>query len=154
PGCNHSAIGSRHPILREYPRMKKIVLFATVGSIAMVAAIGPAAARNNIQIAGSSTVLPYAKIVAEQFGETYTKFRTPVVESGGTGAGIKEFCKGVGEKTIDIANASRRMLDAELKSCQDKGVKEIEEIKIGYDGIVFATDAKGPDWALNPKDIH
>jgi phosphate transport system substrate-binding protein len=134
--------------------MNKYMLTTAVAAIAMAAAVGSAAARDQIQIAGSSTVLPYAKIVAEQFGETYTKFKTPVVESGGTGAGIKEFCKGAGEDTIDIANASRKIQDAEKKSCADAGVKEVQEVTFGYDGIVFATDSKGPDWALEPKDLH
>ena len=74
-----------------------------------------AAARDQIQIAGSSTVLPYAKIVAENFGETFTNFKTPVVEFGGSGAGIKEFCKGVGENTIDIANSSRKIKEDEVE---------------------------------------
>ena len=134
--------------------MKKYMLSTAVAAIAMAAAVGSAAARDQIQIAGSSTVLPYAKIVAEQFGETYTNFKTPVVESGGSGAGIKEFCKGVGEDTIDIANSSRPIKKDEVKSCVDAGVKEIQEVKIGYDGIVFATDSKGPDWALEAKDVH
>jgi phosphate transport system substrate-binding protein len=77
-----------------------------------------AAARDQVQIAGSSTVLPYAKIVAERFGETFTNFKTPVVESGGSGAGIKEFCKGAGEDTIDIANSSRAIKDTKSKSCK------------------------------------
>ena len=80
---------------------------------------------DQVQVAGSSTVLPYAKIVAERFGETFTNFKTPVVESGGSGAGIKEFCKGDGEDTIDIANSSRPIKDTEVKSCLDAGVKEI-----------------------------
>lgn len=99
-------------------------------------------------------MLPYAKIVAETFGETFPNFKTPVVESGGSGAGIKEFCKGVGENTIDIANASRAMKDTELKSCVDAGVKDVQEVRFGYDGIVFATDAKGPDWKLKPEDVY
>ena len=74
-------------------------------------------------------MLPYAKIVAEQFGETFTNFKTPVVESGGSGAGIKEFCKGVGEDTIDIANSSRPIKEDELKSCVDAGVKEVQEVQ-------------------------
>jgi phosphate transport system substrate-binding protein len=134
--------------------MKKYMLSTAAAAIAMAAAVGSAAARDQIQIAGSSTVLPYAKIVAEQFGETYTNFKTPVVESGGSGAGIKEFCKGVGETTIDIANSSRKMKEDEVKSCVDAGVKEIQEVKIGYDGIVFATDAKGPDFALTAEDVY
>ena len=134
--------------------MKKSILTASVAAFALAASAGYAAARDQIQVAGSSTVLPYAKIVAETFGETFTNFKTPVVELGGSGAGIKEFCKGVGEDTIDIANASRAMKEAELKSCVDAGVKEVQQVKIGYDGIVFATDIAGPDWALQPVDLY
>ena len=123
--------------------MKKALLTASAAAFAIAASVGYASARDQIQVAGSSTVLPYAKIVAEQFGETFTNFKTPVVESGGSGAGIKEFCKGVGENTIDIANSSRPMKKDEVQSCVDAGVKEIQEVKIGYDGIVFATDVKG-----------
>ena len=134
--------------------MKKFLLTASAAGLALAASAGYAAARDQIQVAGSSTVLPYAKIVAETFGETFTNFKTPVVESGGSGAGIKEFCKGVGENTIDIANSSRKMKDSELKSCVDAGVKEVQEVQIGYDGIVFATDIAGPDWALVPADVY
>ena len=134
--------------------MKRYLLTASVAALALAATAGFASARDQIQVAGSSTVLPYAKIVAEQFGETYTNFKTPVVESGGSGAGIKEFCKGVGENTIDIANSSRPIKKDEVQSCVDAGVKEIQEVKIGYDGIVFATDINGPDWALTPEDVY
>ena len=134
--------------------MNKVLLTASAAVVAFAASAGVAAARDQIQLAGSSTVLPYAKIVAEQFGETYTNFKTPVVESGGSGAGIKEFCKGVGENTIDIANSSRAIKKEEVQSCIDAGVKEIQEVKIGYDGIVFATDINGPDWALTSEDIY
>ena len=134
--------------------MTKFLLTASAAAVAIAATVGAAAARDQIQIAGSSTVLPYAKIVAETFGETFTNFKTPVVESGGSGAGIKEFCKGVGEETIDIANSSRKIKEDELKSCVDAGVKDVQEVKIGYDGIVFATDIGGPDWALTPEDVY
>ena len=134
--------------------MKKAILTASAAVLALAASAGYAAARDQVQIAGSSTVLPYAKIVAESFGETFTNFKTPVVESGGSGAGIKEFCKGVGEDTIDIANSSRKIKDDEVKSCADAGVKDVQEVKIGYDGIVFATDINGPDWALTPADVY
>jgi len=134
--------------------MKKAILTASAAALALCASVGYAAARDQVQVAGSSTVLPYAKIVAETFGETFTNFKTPVVESGGSGAGIKEFCKGVGEDTIDIANSSRKIKDDELKSCADAGVKEVQEVKIGYDGIVFATDIAGPDWKLTPADVY
>jgi phosphate transport system substrate-binding protein len=115
---------------------------------------GPALARDQIQIAGSSTVLPYAQIVAEDFGKAYSKFKTPVVESGGSSAGLKQFCQGLGEATIDIANSSRPIKEAEVKECGDKGVKNIMEVRFGYDGIVFASSAKGPDIALEPKDVY
>jgi len=114
---------------------------------------GPAIARDQLQIAGSSTVLPYANIVAEQFGKAFSKFKTPVVESGGSSAGLKQFCMGVGEKTIDIANSSRAIKSAERQACAKAGVTDIVEIKFGYDGIVFAVDASAGQWKLTPKDI-
>ena len=111
-----------------------------------------AAARDQVQIAGSSTVLPYASIVAEAFGEN-TDFPTPVVESGGSSAGLKRFCEGVGENTIDIANASRRIREKEVKACAENGVKDIIEVRIGYDGIVFASQKDGPAFtAFTPSD--
>jgi len=134
--------------------MKKALLTASAAAFAIAASVGYASARDQIQVAGSSTVLPYAKIVAEQFGETFTNFKTPVVESGGSSAGLKEFCKGVGENTVDIANSSRKIKDSEVKSCAEAGVKDVQEVQFGYDGIVFATDVKGPDWALTPEDIY
>jgi len=134
--------------------MTKFLLTASAAAVALAASLGVAAARDQVQVAGSSTVLPYAKIVAERFGETFSNFKTPVVESGGSGAGIKEFCKGAGEATIDIANSSRKIKDSEVESCKTAGVTDIQEVKFGYDGIVFATDAAGPDWALTAEDIY
>jgi phosphate transport system substrate-binding protein len=134
--------------------MTKFLLTASAAAVALAASLGVAAARDQVQVAGSSTVLPYAKIVAERFGETFSNFKTPVVESGGSGAGIKEFCKGAGEDTIDVANSSRKIKDSEVESCKTAGVTDIQEVKFGYDGIVFATDAAGPDWALTAEDIY
>jgi phosphate transport system substrate-binding protein len=131
----------------------KIAVFASAAVIAL-AGVGAATARDQIQIAGSSTVLPYAKIVAESFGEAFPDFKTPVVESGGSGAGIKQFCEGVGEDKIDIANASRPMKPAELETCKANGVADVQEVRIGYDGIVFASDINGPDFAIEPADIY
>jgi phosphate transport system substrate-binding protein len=108
-------------------------------------------ARDNIQVAGSSTVLPYASIVAEAFGENFD-FPTPVVESGGSGAGIKKFCEGVGENQIDIANSSRAMKDEERATCVANGVTDIMEVRIGYDGIVFASDIAGNAFAFTQAD--
>jgi phosphate transport system substrate-binding protein len=131
----------------------KIAVFASAAVIALAGA-GVAVARDQVQVAGSSTVLPYAKIVAEAFGEANPDFKTPVVESGGSGAGIKQFCEGVGEDKIDIANASRAIKADELATCKTNGVADVEEVKIGYDGVVFATDINGPDFAIQPADIY
>lgn len=124
----------------------------TVSALAVIAASATAAAaRDQIQIAGSSTVLPYATIVAEAFGEN-SDFPTPVVESGGSSAGLKKFCEGVGENTIDIANASRPIKDSEKEACKAAGVTEIMEVRIGYDGIVFASDIAGNDFQFTAAD--
>ena len=108
-----------------------------------IAGAGNAQTRDQVQIAGSSTVLPYASIVAEAFGEN-SGFPTPVVESGGSSAGLKRFCEGVGANTIDIANASRPIRDGERETCAANGVTDIMEVRIGYDGIVFASQTDGP----------
>ncbi|EYD73898.1 Phosphate ABC transporter, periplasmic phosphate-binding protein PstS [Rubellimicrobium mesophilum DSM 19309] len=122
-------------------------------ALALMIAATPALARDNIQVAGSSTVLPYATIVAEAFGDNFD-FPTPVVEGGGTGAGIARFCGGVGEDQIDIANASRPMKASEFESCQRNGVTDIEEVRIGYDGIVFASRKDGPAFAFTPEQWY
>ncbi|MEM7717834.1 MAG: substrate-binding domain-containing protein [Pseudomonadota bacterium] len=126
----------------------------TASVLAIVALSASAAsARDQVQIAGSSTVLPYASIVAELFGENFD-FPTPVVESGGSSAGLKRFCEGVGENTIDIANASRAIRENEVAACAEAGVTDIIEVRIGYDGIVFASQIDGPAFtAFEPADI-
>ena len=112
-----------------------------------------AAARDQVQVAGSSTVLPYASIVAEAFGEN-TDFPTPVVESGGSSAGLKRFCQGVGTEHTDVANASRKIREKEIKACAENGVTDIIEVRIGYDGIVFASQQSGPAYtAFTQSDI-
>ncbi len=131
-----------------------IVKFSAAALVASVAFAGAAAARDQIQVAGSSTVLPYAKIVTETFAETFPNFKAPVVESGGTGGGLKAFCSGVGEGTIDIANASRKIKSDELAACKAAGVTDVQEVKIGYDGIVFAMDSSNKDIKLEPKDLY
>lgn len=133
----------------------KTALLAGAAAVALTGALGVSAAvaRDNVQIAGSSTVLPYASIVAEAFGENFD-FPTPVVESGGSSAGLKRFCEGVGENTIDIANASRAIKDKEIKACADAGVTDIIQVRIGYDGIVFASQKDGPAFtAFAPADL-
>ncbi|WP_068114693.1 substrate-binding domain-containing protein [Tropicimonas marinistellae] len=132
--------------------MSLVKLTASTLAIAAVSATA-AAARDNVQVAGSSTVLPYASIVAEAFGENFD-FPTPVVESGGSSAGLKRFCEGVGENTIDIANASRAIREKEIEACAAAGVTDIVEVRIGYDGIVFASQIDGPAFdALEPADL-
>ncbi|MBL9062287.1 substrate-binding domain-containing protein [Tabrizicola sp.] len=122
-------------------------------SILAFAAAMPAAARDQIQVTGSSTVLPYATIVAEAFGENFD-FPSPVVEGGGSGAGRKKLCEGVGENTVDIANSSSRISQSDIDLCKANGVDEIMEVRIGYDGIVFASAVSGADFALTPADVY
>ncbi|MBP1805105.1 substrate-binding domain-containing protein [Rubellimicrobium aerolatum] len=121
-------------------------------ALALVLAAAPALAqtRENVQVAGSSTVLPYATIVAEAFGENFD-FPTPVVEGGGSGAGLARFCEGVGENQIDIANSSRPLRAGEFETCAANGVTDIIEVRIGYDGIVFASAKAGPAFAFTPE---
>ena len=139
---------------REIPM--KTALFASAAVIALVAFGTPAFAqsRDTIQIAGSSTVLPFASIVAEEFGAAFPEFNTPVVGSGGTGGGLKSFCEGVGENFIDIANASRPIKDSEREACTAAGVTDIREVQFGFDGIVFASSATKADFALTPLFVY
>ena len=126
---------------------------ALAASLTLGVALPAHAARQIIQVAGSSTVLPYASIVAEEFGQTFPRFKAPVVGSGGSSGGLKQFCQGVGDNTIDIANASRSIKTTEIAACNKSGVKKIYEIKIGYDGIVFAFDASKKPFNLKPSQV-
>ncbi|WP_227369670.1 PstS family phosphate ABC transporter substrate-binding protein [Halomonas sp. M20] len=113
-------------------------IFRTTAIAAAVFSVaGVAQARDQMRIVGSSTVYPFASYVAEEFGAT-TDYPTPVIESTGSGGGLRLFCNGVGEGTPDITNASRRMKTSEFERCQENGVTDITEAKIGYDGIAFA----------------
>lgn len=112
-----------------------------------------AASRDNINIVGSSTVYPFATVVAEKFGKT-TKFKTPKIESTGSGGGMKLFCAGVGVEHPDVTNASRRIKKSEFEKCQKNGVKGIVEIKIGYDGIAVANSKKAEQFKLTRKDLY
>ncbi|MEJ2117171.1 MAG: substrate-binding domain-containing protein, partial [Alphaproteobacteria bacterium] len=129
-----------------------MALAATAAIAGSFAVVGPAAARDEVKIAGSSTVLPYAKIVAEQFQKANPKFKV-IVESGGSSAGIKLFCKGVGPEFIDVADASRPIKKKEIEACAKAGVKDIVQVQFGYDGIVFASAVNGPEIKLEPKDM-
>ena len=133
--------------------MKNSFVAFVAASAAVVFAVPVSAAgRDSISIVGSSTVYPFSTVVAEQFGKA-GKFKTPKVESTGTGGGIKLFCGGVGVDYPDIANASRRMKKTEFDTCQKAGVKDIVEVKIGYDGIVLAHSKKSKGMELTRKDI-
>ena len=126
--------------------MKKIILGLTLALVASTAQ-----ARDFVSIAGSSTVLPFATIVAEELGKN-PKFKTPVVESGGSSVGKKGVCDGIGVETIDIGNASSRMKTGELEYCDKNGVT-LTEIKVGYDGIVVAHSINGTPLNISKSDL-
>lgn len=134
--------------------MQKFVLSLATASVLVAAATAASAAegRDYISIVGSSTVYPFSTSVAEQFGKT-TKFKTPKIESTGTGGGIKLFCSGAGVDTPDIANASRQIKKSEIETCAKNGVTQIVEVKVGYDGIVMANSKKAGQMKLTRKEI-
>ena len=127
-------------------------LLMTAAATALVAVAAQAQARDQIRVVGSSTVFPFSTAVAEQFGQK-SGLKTPVVESTGTGGGIKLFCSGVGEATPDITNASRAIKKTEVETCAKAGVTEITEVKIGFDGIVLANSKQHAPYALSEKEI-
>ena len=129
--------------------MKKTIIMAGIISGLVVTSV--AQARDTLSLAGSSTVLPFARIIAEQLGKN-PNFKTPVVESGGSSVGKKGVCDGVGTKFIDIGNASSRMKVKELEYCEKNGVK-LTEIKVGYDGIVVANSKKGKVLNISKSDL-
>lgn len=128
------------------------VLTAMLGLFLTLAFAQSAAAREQIHIVGSSTVFPFSTTVAERFGRM-TSFKTPVVESTGSGGGLKLFCQGVGERTPDIANSSRRIKESEVELCAKNGVDEIVEVQIGYDGIVLANSKEAEPIELTLEQI-
>jgi phosphate transport system substrate-binding protein len=134
--------------------MKKaiVVLVITLFVATSFGVAGAGSARDYISIVGSSTVYPFATVVAEQFGKS-TSFKTPKIESTGSGGGLKLFCAGVGVEHPDIANASRRIKQSEYEQCAANGVKEIVEVKIGYDGIVMANSKTVAPLKLTRKEI-
>jgi len=113
---------------------------------------GNASARDQIRIVGSSTVYPFSTVVAEEFGRS-TAFKTPIIESTGTGGGFKLFCAGVGLDTPDIANASRAIKNSEIELCSQNGVVKITEVEIGYDGIAIAHSKESTAIDLTLKQI-
>jgi len=127
-------------------------LLVSVSLAAVIAHPGAATARDQIQVVGSSTVYPFSTIVAERFGNK-GNFKTPVIESTGTGGGMKLFCQGVGSDNPDISNASRAMKPSEWENCQAAGVTDIIEVAFGNDGIAFASSVKGPKLNLTRKQL-
>ena len=130
---------------------KKTTLFIAIVFV-VVSFGGSVYARDYISIVGSSTVYPFATVVAEKFGKT-TAFKTPKIESTGSGGGLKLFCAGVGTEHPDITNASRRIKKSECETCAKNGVNEIVEVKIGYDGITIANSKKASIFKVSRKDI-
>lgn len=128
-------------------------VISTVCGVLLSGPVFAQAARDFISITGSSTVYPFTTVVAEQFGRT-SRFKTPKVESTGSGGGIKLFCGGVGVQHPDIANSSRAIKDSELRGCAANGVAEVIEVKIGYDGIVLAESRDGLGMPLSLRDIY
>lgn len=126
----------------------------SISAVALATAVAaPAFAdRDQIKIVGSSTVFPFSTTVAERFGKN-TEFKTPVVESTGSGGGLKLFCAGVGEEHPDITNASRRIKASEVELCATNGITDIVEAQIGYDGIVFANSKESTQFEVSLKDI-
>lgn len=132
--------------------MKKTLLAASALLVSGLS-MNVQAERDYISMAGSSTVYPFATVTAERFGRS-TDFKTPKVESTGTGGGFKLFCAGVGERTTDISNASRPIKSSEIELCQKNNVKDIVEVMIGYDGIVLANSVDSPSLAISTKEIY
>jgi len=133
--------------------MKKAALALAVLSAASIGSAFAQSSRDYISIVGSSTVYPFATVVAEQFGKA-TKFKTPKIESTGSGGGIKLFCAGVGVQHPDITNASRAIKKSELEQCAANGVKEVVEVKVGYDGITVAHHKSGKTIDVSRKELY
>ncbi|MEZ8142121.1 phosphate ABC transporter substrate-binding protein [Enterovibrio norvegicus FF-33] len=133
-------------------KLKTLIAASTVCLSTFAAGNVAAASRDYISIVGSSTVYPFATVVAERFGRT-SAFAVPKIESTGSGGGLKLFCSGVGENTPDITNASRKIKSSEVELCAKNGVKDIVEVKIGYDGIAFANSKKSQQFDITLKDL-
>ncbi len=140
--------------------MFRFLALAAVSTLALSAcqdqASGGASggARDQIRAVGSSTVFPFATVVAELYVKGNPGMKSPIIESTGTGAGMKLFCAGVGAQHPDIANASRRIKKAEFDQCVTNGVKDIAEIQVGVDGLAFAESIKGPGYKFTPKIVY
>ncbi|HMN38359.1 MAG TPA: PstS family phosphate ABC transporter substrate-binding protein [Hyphomicrobium sp.] len=132
--------------------MNKSIARVAVIAVAVSSFAGGAVARDQIRIVGSSTVYPFTTAVAEHFGKA-NGGKTPIVESTGTGGGMKIFCEGIGDDKADATNASRRIKKSEFELCQKNGVKDIVEVKVGIDGLTFAQSKQGPAIRVTRKQL-
>ncbi len=131
--------------------MKNSIMLAAASAIALSGVSSVAVARDHVEIVGSSTVYPFATVVAEQYGRKSGS--TPKIESTGSGGGLKLFCNGMGANTPDITNASRRIKQSEIDKCAKNGIKDIVEVRVGYDGIVVANSKQGAKFDLTTQDL-
>tara|TARA_B100001540_G_scaffold315301_1_gene342207 strand:- start:1826 stop:2986 length:1161 start_codon:yes stop_codon:yes gene_type:complete len=139
--------------LTEFPDVKNLLAKALVTLAATgVLTPGLAQARDNVSVVGSSTVYPFATVVAERFGRS-TSFKAPKIESTGSGGGLKLFCRGVGASTPDITNSSRRIKKSEYDDCQANGVTDVVEVLVGYDGIAIANSKESPRLELSLAEV-
>ncbi len=132
------------------PNLAVILLLAAVLA---TTACTSAAGRDYVSVVGSSTVYPFTTTVAEQFGRA-TRFKTPKVEATGTGGGIKLFCSGVGVQHPDVVNASRAIKQSEIDACARAGVRDVIDVKVGYDGIVVASSKKGKPYQFTRQQLY
>ena len=137
---------------RRMTLLKNILLATAVAGVALTSAA--VEARTQIRVVGSSTVYPFTTAVAEQFRSRYPQFGAPIVESTGTGGGVKLFCAGVGAAHPDIVNASRRIKKSEIDACKSNGVTNIIEIQVGLDGIALAHATNAPEFGLTTVDVY
>ena len=131
--------------------MKNSIMLAAASAIALSSVNSVAVARDHVEVVGSSTVYPFATVAAEQYGRISGS--TPKIESTGSGGGLKLFCNGMGANTPDITNASRRIKQSEIDKCAKNGIKDIIEVRIGYDGIVVANSKQGAKFDLTTQDL-
>ena len=134
-------------------KVKALIAATTMAMTMATSGVANAASREYISIVGSSTVFPFATVVAERFGRT-SSFAVPKIESTGSGGGLKLFCAGIGEQTPDITNASRKIKSSEIELCAKNGVEDIVEIKVGFDGIVLANSKSAEQLEVSLRDIY
>ncbi len=144
---------ARTTLARAMQKCTALAVTALTGSLLILSSANAQSGRDQISIVGSSTVYPFATVVAERFGQT-TEFKTPKIESTGSGGGMKLFCNGVGVEHPDITNSSRRIKKSEFDSCQANGVRDIIEVLIGYDGIAIANAIASDQISLSRRDVY